>query len=229
MKSVGLPKRGLMRRMLLCAALPIFLVASPAAAQEARSLLDQARQAAQSDRNRESADLFRRAIEADPNLRPQVLREYADQLTYSDRAGEAVPLYREVLASPALPPEERRRAMQGLALALAWSGQHEGAVRAYSEIIAADPADRQALIGRGRVQTWRNSYRAAEADFRRALVGDPGNEEALRGLAEAQSLQGHHREAIATLVPSPAKAPTRPPSTSWPGRKAGSAGPSWQK
>ena len=199
--SLKVPRGRLKARLLICAGFPLLLIANPAVAQDAPTLVEQARQAAQTDRNREAADLFSRAIAADPSLRAAVLREYADQLTYSDRANEAVPLYREVLATPALPPEERRRAMQGLALALGWSGQHEQAVGTYSEILAADPSDRQALIGRGRVQTWRNRYREAESDFKAALAGDPNNAEAIRGLAEAQSLQGHHRDAIATLRP----------------------------
>jgi tetratricopeptide (TPR) repeat protein len=200
-KLLKSPKAGLKNRLLLCAALPLLLIGQPASAQDTRSLIEQARAAAQSNQNREAADLFRRAIDGNPDLRAEVLREYADQLTYSDRAGEAVPLYREVLSAPALASEERRRAMQGLALALGWSGQHEQAARTYGEILAADPSDRQALIGRGRVQTWRSRYREAEADFKAALAGDPNNAEAIRGLAEAQSLQGHHRDAIATLRP----------------------------
>jgi tetratricopeptide (TPR) repeat protein len=175
--------------------------ASPAAAQDARALASEARQAAQADRNREAAELFRRAIDAQASLRAELLREFADQLTYSDRAGEAVPLYHEVLARPDLGADERRRAMQGLALALSWSGQHAAAVQTYSEILREDPGNVQARLGRARVQTWRNRYKEAETDFRAVHGTDPRNAEAIRGLAEAQSFQGHHSAAIETLRP----------------------------
>ncbi|HEY0113689.1 MAG TPA: tetratricopeptide repeat protein [Allosphingosinicella sp.] len=174
-------------------------VSTPARAQNSGSLVEQARQAAQQNRNRESADLFQRALEAEPAARDKILREYADQLTYSDRAAEAVPLYREVLARPAPTAEERLRAMRGLALSLAWSGQHAAAVEAYTAVLREKPDDVDALTGRGRVQIWRRRYGEAEADFRRALAVQPGHAEAIRGLAEAQSFRGHQREALATL------------------------------
>jgi len=177
------------------------VIASPAFAQEAAALVEQARQAARQNENRRSADLFAQAIARDPAVRAEVLREYADQLTYSDRSAEAAPLYREVLARSGLAKEEWERARRGLALAMAWSGAHEEAVRAYSAILATDPADVDARLNRGKVETWRRNYGAAERDFRAILAADPGNAQALRGLAEAQSFRGDQREALATLEP----------------------------
>lgn len=178
----------------------LMVSAAPALAQPS-SVVEQAREAARSDRNREAADLFKQALASDPSLRRQLLHELADQLTYSDRAAEAVPLYREVLAWPDLSEEDRWRAKRGLALALAWSGQHQEAVQAYSELLERDPNDRDARLNRGKVQGWRHRYGAAERDLRLLLARDPNDAEARRALAEVQSLRGHARAARKTLEP----------------------------
>ena len=171
----------------------------PAAAQSASDLVEQAREAARSDRNAESARLFKGAMDAEPSLRASLLREYADQLTFSDRAAEAVPLYRELLASDGLAPEARVQLTRSLALALGWSGSHSEAVAAYTRVLGAKPGDVDALVNRGKVQTWRQNYGAAERDFEQALAIEPNNRAAVRGLAEAQSHQGRQRAAIVTL------------------------------
>lgn len=179
---------------------------SPALAQSAsfaQAEVDAARAAAQANRNREAADRFAAAIAADPALRSDVLRELADQLTYSDRAAQAVPLYREVLARPGLAAEERERAMRGLALALAWSGQHRAAIQAYDALLARYPADRDALAMRGKVKGWRRDYGGAEADLKAALALEPTNADTIRALAEVQSYAGHQRDALATLAQLP--------------------------
>src|SRR3712207_4183501 len=78
-----------------------------AAAQSADEFLAQARAAATANNNREAARLFEQAIRAAPERRSEWLLEIADQLAYAGRPGEAVPLYRERLADPALAPEIR--------------------------------------------------------------------------------------------------------------------------
>ncbi len=173
----------------------------PVAAQTSPDPVDLARQAAQGDRNREAADLFAGVIQSAPERRRQLLLEYADQLTFSDRAAQAVPLYREALGWTNLSDDERQRANRGLALALAWSGQHAQAVAAYNDILARDPANRDARLNRARVQGWRNRYGAAEADYRVLLAANPLDREALQGLAELQSFRGMPRAAARTLGP----------------------------
>lgn len=188
--------------MLACRQLAIAFAigaAIPANAQTANETVTMARAAAQADRNAESAELFEQAIDNDPSLRTGALRELADQLTYSDRAGLAVPLYREVLVRSDLTLEERRRALAGLALALAWSDHHAEAVATYDAILTDQPANIQALIGRARVLTWQHRYNDAEQDLRRAVRSDPRKAEARRALAEVQSLAGHQRDALQTL------------------------------
>ncbi len=99
----------------------------PATAQQlhtsvADSLVARARAAAWRDANAKSAALFADALQRAPSRRSEWLREYADQLTYSDRADAAIPLYREALARPGMSIAEERRTRLGLALALSWDG-----------------------------------------------------------------------------------------------------------
>lgn len=193
-----------MRLLPVAAGVVALACAVPAAAQNPTDLVEQAREAARTDRNAESARLFEQAIAAEPSLRHQLLRDYADQLTYSDRAAQAVPLYRELLASGDVAPNERVRLTRSLALALGWSGRHAEAVAAYTQVLAANPQDVEALVNRGKVQTGRQNYRAAERDLEQALAIEPNNGQAIRALAEAQSYQGRQRAALATLSRLPA-------------------------
>jgi tetratricopeptide (TPR) repeat protein len=166
-------------RLLLGAA----LVAPPLGAilaQTPNELVDQAREAAREDRNEEAVELFARAIETEPGLRDEVLREYADQLTFITQAEQAVPLFRELLAGDP-PAEERRRAKRGLALALLRSGQNEEAARAWRTILDADPVDEdarsnlvQALTAQAREAAGADCNARAAELFARAVETVPG-------------------------------------------------------
>ncbi|GAB4276510.1 MAG: hypothetical protein Kow0092_32290 [Deferrisomatales bacterium] len=157
------------------------------------------REAAWADRNEEAAAAFARAIRAAPERRLEWLREYADQLTYSGRAAEAIPRYKEVLAAGAESPGERRRAHLGLALALSWAGRLEEAERLYGELAREDPADAEAVLGRARVLSWLDRNREAEALYRRVLAHEPERPEAQRELARVESWRGRQRRAAARL------------------------------
>jgi tetratricopeptide (TPR) repeat protein len=184
--------------ILLC--LMIF-IAAPVGAQrlDASDLVRAAREAAQADRNAESAELFRRAIEAEPRLRFELLREYADQLTYSERPRDAVPLYREVLNNRAQPSVERRRARLGLALALSWSNQLGASLREYNAVIKEDPRNIEALAGKARVLSWLDRLGESAAEYQRILALDPGNAEAEKHLGRVRAWEGRHREAVRLL------------------------------
>ncbi|MDP2129943.1 MAG: hypothetical protein U0975_08220 [Erythrobacter sp.] len=186
-----------MQRHLL--ALPIIAVlsAQPALAQD-DAIVVQAREAARTDRNREAADLFAIAIRNEPLRRAELLKEYADQLTYSDRAREAVPHYQELLASEPT-AEEALPVLRGLALALAWSGQHREAVRVYDQLLARDPDDAVILAMRGKVKGWSRDYLGAVEDLKQASARDPDNLDTIKALAENQSLAGFQRDALETL------------------------------
>ncbi|WP_166802132.1 hypothetical protein, partial [Microvirga pakistanensis] len=70
------------------------LALSSAVAQSPQEVIEQARQAASTNDNREAARLFEQAIASAPERRGELLLEYADQVSYSGRPADAVPLYR---------------------------------------------------------------------------------------------------------------------------------------
>lgn len=165
------------------------------------ALVGAAREAASFDRNAESASLFAEAIKVAPERRLELAVEYANQLTYSDRAAKAVPIYREALQSGKLRGDQRRSAMLGLALALNWSGQAEEALDTYSEILEQSPDTVEALVGRGNVLTQLDRNKEALADFNRAIELSPENREAIRNGAQALSFLGRQRMALERLAP----------------------------
>lgn len=130
------------------------LPAAPAVAQDrGATVLDQARAAARSDRNGEAARLFAAYIAAHPGSRRAVLREYADQLLYSNRPDQAASLLREVLRWE-LSSGERLHAQKSYALALLWSGQHRAAISAYDSLLAQNPGDEDSARNRVRAYQW---------------------------------------------------------------------------
>lgn len=157
-----------------------------------------ARQAASADRHDESIDAFLRAIETDPERRHEWLPELADQLTWSGRPGEAVPLYREAIETAA-DPQRERRARLGLALALAWDGEHSEALAEYDLLLARDPADRDARLGRARILSWMDRQGPALAEYEAVLRDHPGDLEASRGVGRVQSWRGRQRDASARM------------------------------
>lgn len=201
--AAGVRQAGLLILQALLLILAVVIASPDAWAQPADQLVEQAREAARTDRNAESADLFRRAIEADPALRPSVLREYADQLTYSGRAAEAVPLYKDVLAGQP-PAEELTRAERGLALALLWSDQSDEAVTAWTRISDAAPDDqdarknlREALLKAAQTAASRNQNARAAELFSRAIALDPARRmELLRDYADQLTFSGRASEAV---------------------------------
>lgn len=181
-------------------------VAPPAApagdSAQVDRLLDEARRAAREDRNRESAALFARVIAAAPARRSALLMEYADQLSYSGRARDAVPLFREALAraEAAGNAPDRHRARLGLALGLSWSGALGDALTEYRALVASDANDREARLGLARVLAWRDRLSAAAAEYRVLIARDARDYEARRELARVTSWRGRQREAIASLL-----------------------------
>lgn len=175
------------------------LAADPAETGERRgrgeTLIEQAREAARIDRNAESASWFQQAIDDAPERRLEWLRELADQLTFSERAGQAIPLYRELLAADHLFPPERRQAQLGLALALLWEGDLATALSEYEELATADPSDVQARLGRARALSWMNRHDAALKEYATVLELDSGNLEAHREVARVESWRGRQHAA----------------------------------
>lgn len=180
--------------------LAVVTVNAMQAQQSPDDLVRRARDAAQHDRNAESAALFAQVIAATPERRPELLREYADQLTYSGHSRQAVPLFREVLQNPRLSNDDRKRARRGLALALSWSHQLRPALREYESLVHDDPGDIDSRLNYARVLSWLDQLGPARSAYEGVLARDPRNLEARRSLARISEWQGRPREAIDELT-----------------------------
>ncbi len=165
------------------------------------ALVRAARQAAGRAGNAEAVNLFERALTVLPSRRRELLREYAEQVLYAGQPLRAVPLFQEILDWPDLTAKDKRDAQLGLARALAWSGQQKLAIPVFSDIIASDPRDVEALIGRGNALNDITRHQAALVDFEVVLALQPRNAEAIRGAATAERSLGLPRAALARLEP----------------------------
>ena len=189
-------------RLLIAAGLLAFATQQAAAqAPAAPSLVEAARAAARADRNAEAAGLFAQALALAPERRAELLKEYADQLTYSGRAREAVPLYRELL--PARTGADRIAVLKGLGLALLWSDQPGAAREVYDEILQAQPRDQDASRNRARALSWSGRQREAIAALQAHLASWPDDAEARVQLAQSQAWLGRPDLARAGIAPSP--------------------------
>ncbi|MBS0621490.1 MAG: hypothetical protein JSR80_00815, partial [Verrucomicrobia bacterium] len=83
------------------------------------ALLQRARTLAQENKNVESAKAYEEYLAKVPSADPQVKLEYAEQLTYARREGEAIPIFKELIKKG----DASDRVKRGLALALSWSGR----------------------------------------------------------------------------------------------------------
>lgn len=171
----------------------------PAAAVATDSIVEAARAAARGDRNREAADLFARAIAQEPGQRRELLQEFADQLNYSGRSAQAVPLYREGLQAPRS-REERLRLLKGLGLALLWTDRPGSARPVFEELLAEQPDDRDAARNLGRALSWSGRQREAAAHLRRLVQAHPQDEEARVILAQALAWMGRSDQARVALT-----------------------------
>jgi tetratricopeptide (TPR) repeat protein len=149
-----------------------------------------AREAAQANEHTQSTRAFKHALNEDPSKRPEILREYADQLTYGGQGRWAVPLYREILDTPGISADEKTHARRGLALALSWSGQQLPALREYQALVASNPEDLDALRSVGRIQSWRGQHRRAVEQLEGFLVKYPNDPEGVALLAQALDWMG---------------------------------------
>jgi cellulose synthase/poly-beta-1,6-N-acetylglucosamine synthase-like glycosyltransferase/thioredoxin-like negative regulator of GroEL len=162
-------------------------------------LVFSAHKAAQEDQNKEAANFLAEAIRLFPTKRSLILKEYADKLTFSGDAKEAIPLYRETIAQGGKAADIRDEHL-GLALALSWDSQLTAALNEYQNLVSTDPDDIDAGNGVARVLSWSGRQSDAETAYRRILSLSPNNPEAQRGLAQVEDWQGHHRLAQAVLA-----------------------------
>jgi tetratricopeptide (TPR) repeat protein len=199
MSSLHLVALGLLGAASAC---PPHALAQPATlpqAQLAQDTIDAARAAARADRNRAAADLFARAIEQAPQRRRELLQEYADQLNYSGRSREAIPLFEEALHS-AGPAQERRPLLKGLGLAYLSSDRPSAAQPVFQALVREQPGDEDASRNLARALSWSGHQRAAVAHLQQHLQLHPRDDEARVIQAQAQAWLGRPDSASATLA-----------------------------
>ena len=170
-----------------------------AEAASVEALVSAARAAAQTDRNRESVDLFARAIELAPQRRAEWLQEYADQLVYSGSPAQAVPLYREALTPPRT-RDQQMRSLKGLGTALLWAGRPSQARTVLQTYLQEKPGDQDARRLLGRALSWGGRQREAIAHLEQLLRDHPDDQEARVQLAQAQAWMGRSDQAEEALA-----------------------------
>ncbi|MGL4401110.1 MAG: tetratricopeptide repeat protein [Luteolibacter sp.] len=161
------------------------------------AMVDRARQAAKQDQHTESIHAYQQAMKAAPERRGEWLIELADQLTWSKRLKEAILLYQEAAGTHDVKME--RPARRGLGRALAWDGDHAGALAAYDRVLALAPEDREVRLARAELLSWRNDLEAAMAEYEEVLRDHPEDVEARRSVGRILSWRGRHREAAAGM------------------------------
>jgi tetratricopeptide (TPR) repeat protein len=185
-------------KLLLAGSLALLSCATSAQTADAQPVVDSARAAARADRNREAADLFGAAMAQAPQRRRELLQEYADQLLYSQRARDAIPLYHEILEHPRT-DDERRSARKGVGLAFLWTDQPFLARPHFEALVREQPEDADVSRNLGRALSWSGRQREAVSHLRQHLTRHPQDGEARVQLAQAQAWMGRPDAALASL------------------------------
>lgn len=159
-----------------------------------------ARQAAQADKNAESANLFFEAVRLDPSRSNEILREYADQISFMGRPGGAIPIYQKALAIQ-LSAADRLTAEKGLAQAQEWAGRLSEARSLYASLAAAHPEDAKLqwsfLVVSAREAGAKDQNKEAAALFAKAIQLLPDRRElVLKEYADKLTFSNHSREAV---------------------------------
>ena len=134
------------------------------------------------DMHADAIAAFRSAIAADPALEPELRMSLGQQLIWSDRAKEAIPLLASVVANRPHDVEAPRY----LALAYRWSDRLKESEALYQKILAGNPSDLEARRGLAEALLWQGRFRAATDEFHRVLAASPADAEALTGLSRAR-------------------------------------------
>jgi tetratricopeptide (TPR) repeat protein len=88
--------------------------------------------------------------------------------------------------------------------------QQPGAEAAYDSVLAVDPNNVNALIGRGYVRSWSGKYDAARTDFQAALRGSDAKAAALTGLGYNSARRGDFAAAVEEFQQALRDTPNQP-------------------
>lgn len=155
---------------------------------DADLLIEAGRTNAWADRHAEAIALYRRVLVVAPERRNDVLLPLAWQLTWSGLYQDAVPLFREFLATD----PGNQEARHGLAEAFGNDNRLAEALGEYQALIASDVSDMRARHGEARVLLWMDRYAEAEQRYRAMIRENPGDKDAVIGLARAYNWSGRH-------------------------------------
>jgi tetratricopeptide (TPR) repeat protein len=135
---------------------------------------------------------------------------YARARTAADdgRPGEAMALYRELIAQN----PRHVRARNNLALLLDASSDHQGALAELDHALEQDAEHTTLLTNRGALLGAQGRYAAAERDLRRVLRVEPSNVEALFNLGVVMTKKGLWSEAAPLLRRATELDPSRGPA-----------------
>jgi tetratricopeptide (TPR) repeat protein len=130
--------------------------------------------------------------------------QHAKELMAAGRAGEAVPIYRELLQSV----PDNPGLMLNLGLALDLSGDKRGAIKQYEAVLKADPEAFPALLLMGTAYLDLGQPENAIGPLQKAAKLQPGNFQAQAVLAEAALDLDRFTEAAQSYLRLTAQAPS---------------------
>ncbi len=137
---------------------------------------------AERDMHADAIAAYRSAIAANPALEPELRMSLGQQLIWSDRPKDAIPLLTSVVDNRPHDVEAQRY----LALAYRWSDRLKKSENLYREILAGNPSDLEARRGLAEALLWQGRFRAATDEFARVLAKNPSDPEALTGMSRAR-------------------------------------------
>lgn len=121
-------------------------------------------------------------------LLAMVTLQDAQQALENGQYQQAVQLYSQYLQST---EEKSYEALYGLARSQAFAGEHEEAVKTYTELLERYPNDPDALLGRGRVLGWLKRFEEAQSDFNQVISEQPDYADAWQARADIDRWSHH--------------------------------------
>jgi tetratricopeptide (TPR) repeat protein len=167
---------GLTALVILMALAPLCAMAG----EKEDALLVEARKLVESKRYDEAVEKYAQIADfvlADPGLRIELARVH----TYADHHAEAIRIFEDVRRGH---PERAAEFLRELADQYKWNDQITESVATYDEALEANPADRQARLGRAQALAWSNRHEEAIREYGLVAAEDPGSRDATLGMAE---------------------------------------------
>ncbi|MDH3197717.1 MAG: tetratricopeptide repeat protein [Candidatus Krumholzibacteria bacterium] len=121
----------------------------------------------------------------------------ARALAWSDRHDQAIAYYRHILP---MAGERETEVRLAIAKVTSWKDDYAGAVALYDSILADEPDNLDARVGRAQTINWSGRHREAASLYDEMLAAHPDNAEVRGGLAEAYRWMGRPDLAAGVLA-----------------------------